>query len=182
MYTCGYVSVRVYKGVCVSLSISMCVHANVCVVGAVCTHVHVQGSFRLFQCEQTLKKSGQYFLQLLPSPSKQTNKIIPTSIYGASNTRAPPHQHLEKLRPGQFRALWKNEGSGAERMSHMRMTVLQKHFLFFDAPNNPDRRSQTELWPLALRKPRLRGDMIGPESPSQGAKADYGQALSVQGS
>lgn len=33
MYTCGYVSVRVYNGVCVSLSISMCVHASVCVAG-----------------------------------------------------------------------------------------------------------------------------------------------------
>lgn len=46
-------------------------------------------SFRLFQCEWTSRKSGQYFLKFLPFPFKQTNKIIPASIYGASNAPLP---------------------------------------------------------------------------------------------
>lgn len=115
---------------------------------SVCECVYVQGSFRLFQCEQTSRKSGEYFLQFLPSPSKQTNKIIPIRIYGASNTPAPPHRHLEKLRPGQFRAgTGRTRAWRAEGMHCMRMTVLKKYFLFFDAPNNPVRWAQTGLWP-----------------------------------
>lgn len=117
MYTCVYTIECVYGRVCEPEYKHVC--TSVCVRVHACVHAHVQGPFRFFQCEQTSRNSGHYFLQFLPSPSKQTNKIIPTSIYGASNTRAPPHQHLEKLRTGQFRALWKNEGSGGRRdVSH----------------------------------------------------------------
>lgn len=90
----------------------------VCMSVCVYECVYMQGSFGFVQCEQTSRKSGQYFLQFLPSPCKQTNKIIPTSIYGASNTRPSP-RHLEKLRPGQFRGALEEgaEGTlGAEGM------------------------------------------------------------------
>lgn len=89
-----------------------------------------------------------------------THAPLPTSIWKSSDLA-----NLECY--GRMKAL------GAGGMSHMRITVLQKHFLFFDAPSNPVRGAQTELWPLALGKPRLRGDMNGPESPSQEADAAY---------
>lgn len=55
-----------------------------------------------------------------------THALLPTSIWKSSELA-----NLERY--GRMKAL------GAEGMSHMGMTVLQKHFLFFDAPNNPVR-------------------------------------------
>lgn len=179
IYTCVFECECVDGCVCVSLSVSMCVHKCVCTRVQTCTRMvrayldfasmsRLQGSLgNVFysSCPLPPNKQTKSFLQVFMEPV--THAPLPTSIWKSSDLA-----NLERY--GRMKAL------GAEGMPHMRMTVLQKHFLFFDARNIPVRCSQTELWPLALRKPRLRGDVIGPESSSQEAEADYEQALSIQ--
>lgn len=117
----------VYKWVCVMICVMVCVGIGVFVGMSVCVCMNVyicKGSFRCFHCEQTSRKSGQYFLQFLPSPSKQTNKIIPTSIYGAPNT-CPPQGIWKSSDLANLERALGEEGTRGQRVALHAMSVLK---------------------------------------------------------
>ena len=171
--------VCIQVGVCDDMCDGVCRHWCICRYECVCVCMNVyicKGSFRCFHCEQTSRKSGQYFLQFLPSPSKQTNKIIPTSIYGAPNT-CPPQGIWKSSDLANLERALGEEGTRGQRVALHAMSVLKITLSLLWWPRQPREAGPDSEVASLLWGNQGSGDMADPKSPGQETEA---QGLGTQ--